>query len=236
MYYGNDVKYYQLINRGDGIVIKNYLRKVIVLPIIATSVLAINPIGASASWKQNNTGWWYTEGSLSATGWNKIDGKWYYFYQNGYMAKNTQINSYKIDSNGVAEEVPINYKYPSYEWKIKPETMKEGFNNYYYIENNKVIGEMVYKNSYLYYTENGQYFNGWKEFGGPDGHNWYYLEDGKRCIGWENIDGKWYYFRDTDSDSDANVEALSGKMVNTSLLAAGKSYEFDDYGVLQSTI
>ena len=216
--------------------IKKYLKKVIVLGMIATSVLAINPIRASASWKQNNTGWWYTEGSSSATGWNEIDGKWYYFYQNGYMAKNTQINNYKIDLNGVAEDNPVNYQYPSYEWKMKNETMADGHNNYYYIENNKVVGEMVYKNSYLYYKENGQYFNGWKRFGGSEGFNSYYLKDGKRCIGWENIDGKWYYFYDADNDSDMNIDNLSGKMVNTSLLATGKSYEFDDYGVLQSTI
>ncbi len=216
--------------------IKNYLEKIIALAIITTSVMALNPIDASAAWKQNNTGWWYTEGSLSATGWRKIDGKWYYFYQNGYMANNTQIRSYKINSNGVAEDNPIDCQYPHYEWKMKRETTIDGCNNYYYIENNKVIGEMIYKNSYLYYTENGKKFNGWKRFGGERGYNWYYMKDGKRYIGWKNIDGKWYYFSNITNDSDTNVESLSGKMVNNFLLEAGKSYEFDDYGVLQSTI
>lgn len=237
--------------------IKNYLIKMIALSIITVSIIALNPIGASAAWKQSNTDWWYTEGSLWATGWRSIDGKWYYFYQNGYMAKNTTISGYKIYSNGVAEDSPTKQENPSsYTWKIKGEAAadvskdgpkdiskdvlkngsKDVSNNYYYIENDKVIGEMVYKNNNLYYMENGQYFNGWKKLGGSKGYKWYYMEEGKRYVGWKNIDGKWYYLSDITSDSDIDVYNLKGKMINTSVMDAGKSYEFDDFGVLQSTI
>lgn len=216
--------------------IKNYLKKVIASGIIATSVIALNPVGASASWKQDNSGWWYTEGDLWATGWKKVDGKWYYFYQNGYMAKSTQIGGYQIDSEGVAESKPVSYQNPSFQWKMKNEANGDRSNDYSYIENSNVIGEMIYKNNYLYYKENGQYYNGWKRLGGFSGFNWYYMEAGKRCIGWKNIDGDWYYFSDFNGDSDTKVDALKGKMVNTSLLTAGKSYQFDDHGILQSTI
>lgn len=54
----------------------------------------------SNSWKQNNKGWWYTEGNSYATGWKLIDGNWYYFYSDGYMAKNTTINGYYLNSSG----------------------------------------------------------------------------------------------------------------------------------------
>lgn len=216
--------------------VKNYFKKVIALGIIATSVIAINPIGASAAWKQDNSGWWYTEGDLWATGWKKIDGKWYYFYQNGYMAKSTQIDGYKIDSEGVADNTPVNYQNPSFQWRINNEGKEDSSNDYSYIENGNVIGEMVYKNNYLYYKENGQYYNGWKRLGGSNGFNWYYMEDGKRSIGWKSIDGNWYYFSDLTSDSDTKVDALKGKMVNTYLLTSGKGYQFDDNGALQSTI
>jgi len=62
------------------------LTKVIVASLIVASAFALNPIGASATWKQNSTGWWYTESNSWATGWRVIDGKSYYFYSHGYMA------------------------------------------------------------------------------------------------------------------------------------------------------
>ncbi|MBN7575631.1 MULTISPECIES: cell wall-binding protein [Clostridium] len=218
--------------------IKNCWKKAIALSMIATSIMLLNPVGAKASWKQDNIGWWYSEGNLWATGWRKVDGNWYYFYQNGYMAKDTQINGYRIYSNGVAASNPSE-KYEdsnSYKWKIENGENKDVSNNYYYIENDKVIGKMINKNNYLYYTENGQNFTGWKQLGSAKGFNWYYMENGKRCLGWKSINGNWFYFSDFDGDSDTDVENLRGKMVNTSILDAGKSYQFDDYGALQSTV
>lgn len=77
------------------------LTKIIASSLIAVSVLALNPIGANAEWKKtNNYGWWFSEGSSWATGWKKIDGKWYYFYYNGYMAHDTTIDGYKLGSDG----------------------------------------------------------------------------------------------------------------------------------------
>ncbi|WP_297418416.1 cell wall-binding protein [Clostridium sp.] len=76
------------------------LIKGITYSLITASILMINPIGASASWKQNNIGWWYTNDNSWVTGWNKIDGKWYYFYSDGYMAKDTSIDGYILGSDG----------------------------------------------------------------------------------------------------------------------------------------
>lgn len=61
------------------------LTKIIEGSLIALSVLALNPIGASAQWRENSTGWWYSEGSSYAKGLTQIDGKSYYFDSNGYM-------------------------------------------------------------------------------------------------------------------------------------------------------
>lgn len=76
------------------------LRKLIASLVIAVSALAINPVGASAEWKQDNTGRWYADGSSWYTGWKKIDGKWYYFESNGYMAHDRYVNSYYLNSEG----------------------------------------------------------------------------------------------------------------------------------------
>ncbi|EHI97642.1 cell wall binding repeat-containing protein [Clostridium sp. DL-VIII] len=64
-------------------------------------LFSIVPIAAHAEWKSNSAGWWYTEGSSWATGWRNIDGNWYYFYSDGYMASDTTIDGYYVNSNGV---------------------------------------------------------------------------------------------------------------------------------------
>lgn len=61
------------------------LKKIITMGLITTSILAVTSIGASAEWKQDGTGYWYSNGSSYAKGWNKINGWWHYFDNNGYM-------------------------------------------------------------------------------------------------------------------------------------------------------
>lgn len=80
---------------------KNFkLKKVIAGTLVAASVLMLNPIGASAEWKQDTTGWWYADGSSWVTGWKLIDQKWYYFNPDGYMERNTTIGGYQLGSDG----------------------------------------------------------------------------------------------------------------------------------------
>lgn len=75
-------------------------RKIIASVVTVMTLLAITPMEANAEWKLNSTGWWYTEGNTWATGWRYINGNWYYFYSDGYMAHNTTINGYYVNSNG----------------------------------------------------------------------------------------------------------------------------------------
>lgn len=97
------------------------LLKFIEISLAVYSILILNPIGANAEWKQDNTGWWNTEGDSWSVGWKEIDGKWYYFDNNGYMktgwmqdgdkwyyldndgamVKDTTIDSYILGSDGV---------------------------------------------------------------------------------------------------------------------------------------
>ena len=78
------------------------LKKIMALTIIGATLLTALPTGVSASWKQDSKGWWNTEGNSYSRGWKKIDSKWYYFDQNGYMAHNTIIDEYYINSKGIA--------------------------------------------------------------------------------------------------------------------------------------
>lgn len=92
------------------------LKRITAITIAVTSLLSIFPIGVSALWKQDSKGWWNTEGNSYSVGWKKIDSKWYYFEESGYMAHNKIVDGYYIDSSGVGvvttkEDIPI--KIPS---------------------------------------------------------------------------------------------------------------------------
>lgn len=101
------------------------LTQVIAVALIAVSVLALNPLGASAEWKKSNFGntWQFSDGlvitsnawiydrdsgktyfvnvlSEMVTGWIIINNKWYYFYQDGSLAKNTSIDGYAVGADG----------------------------------------------------------------------------------------------------------------------------------------
>ncbi|EKQ56103.1 MULTISPECIES: leucine-rich repeat protein [unclassified Clostridium] len=80
------------------------LIKVMTGILIAASVLALNPIRASAEWKESPRGKWYTEGNSWATGWRTIDEKWYYFDKDGYMVKDKDIDGWYLGENGVGRE------------------------------------------------------------------------------------------------------------------------------------
>lgn len=78
------------------------LTRVIASTLIAVSAIALNPVGASAEWRRNSTGWWYSEGnSYLRNGWNQIGGKWYYFDFDGYITQNAWMyEGYYLNSNG----------------------------------------------------------------------------------------------------------------------------------------
>lgn len=61
--------------------------KNIALCIIATlSIGLTSTSSASAAWKNDNRGWWNTEGNSYSIGWRLIENKWYHFDLSGYMS------------------------------------------------------------------------------------------------------------------------------------------------------
>ncbi|EKQ56798.1 MULTISPECIES: transglutaminase domain-containing protein [unclassified Clostridium] len=76
------------------------LTKIITSSLIISSALLLNPISAHAEWKKDSKGWWYASKNSWYTGWKLIDGNWYYFYSNGYMAHDTTIDGYYLSSGG----------------------------------------------------------------------------------------------------------------------------------------
>lgn len=53
---------------------------------LGLTIMSLNPIEASAEWKQNNDNkWTYEENGQAASGWKFIDGNWYNFSNGGIM-------------------------------------------------------------------------------------------------------------------------------------------------------
>lgn len=79
------------------------LRNIMITFVAVLSLFLINATCVNAEWKQDSTGWWYSQGSFFETGWSNIDGQWYYFDSNGYM-KTGWINDgdswYYLKSDG----------------------------------------------------------------------------------------------------------------------------------------
>lgn len=56
---------------------------------------------SNGKWKNDINGWWYEDNGWYPTNqWLKIDGYWYYFKSDGYMASNEYIDGYWLGSDG----------------------------------------------------------------------------------------------------------------------------------------
>lgn len=88
------------------------LNRIIIGTLLLGTIFILNPSVANAAWKENNVGWWYTEGNSWSTGWKNIDGTWYYFNPNGYMKTGwSSINGdyyYFYDDGSMAHDSIIN--------------------------------------------------------------------------------------------------------------------------------
>lgn len=92
-----------------------FLNKFIAAAIVTFSVFAICPKGAQAEWISNYYGGWaYSNGYSIVTGWNKINGIWYYFDSNGVMQTGWFVDSdgkkYYLDRSGAMQTGVIQFE------------------------------------------------------------------------------------------------------------------------------
>ncbi|WP_270501732.1 hypothetical protein [Clostridium butyricum] len=73
---------------------RNRILKITTLTLALTNLIGLTPIKANAEWKVSGSGWYYTDSTENVvTGWQQIDGNWYYMWSDGTMAKNTWIEN-----------------------------------------------------------------------------------------------------------------------------------------------
>lgn len=144
-------------------------------------------------------------GSVYRTGWEKIDGKWY-FHKDGGYAKGWLKNDgkwYYFNKKGVMQ------------------TGWQKVNGYWYLLAGGDSGRMLtgWQNIggnwyYLREGDSGRMVTGWQKIN----NKWYYFaKGGAMTTGWKKIKGIWYYFD-------------RGVMQTGTILINGKEYKFDTNG------
>lgn len=78
-------------------------------------VLFMSFTAFAGEWQQDTAGWWYSEddGTYPVNQWKEIDGKHYYFNENGYMLSDTTTpDGYKVGPDGAwVQELTEDNKY-----------------------------------------------------------------------------------------------------------------------------
>lgn len=171
------------------------LIKVIASSLALAAMMTVYPIRANAEWKQDSNGWWNTEGSSWSVGWKEIDGKWYYFRQDGYMAHDIAIDGYELGSDGAWIQAASNNLSNS---KNVTTNEDKTFDINEFKNTLKTDGYPVEVRDTLY-KENGV-SKGWKLFGG----NYYYFSFEGALAKDEIVDG--YYL-----GSDGALDTTKGK-------------------------
>lgn len=164
------------------------------------------PIPINEGWSNDNNKSYYKNGKR-VIGWNKIDGRWYYFNNEGNMHKGWMQDNgtwYYLDNNGVMQTG----------W------LSDGRYWYYLQSSGAMATGWVLDNDIWYYlNSSGQMQTGWLELGST----WYYLQsNGAMVTGWLSNGGYWYYLQS------------SGVMATDWLLENNTWYYLNSSGQMQT--
>ena len=184
------------------------LRKLVAVALAVMTIATVSPIGASAAWKQNSTGWWNTEGDSWSTGWSKIDSTWYNFGSDGYMKTGwANDNGTWYYLNPVSDGT---------KGAMKTGWVNDGGKWYFTAPSGEMKTGWVNDGGTWYFTApSGEMKTGWVN----DGGTWYFTAaSGAMQTGVVEVDGKIYYL------------APSGAMATGAVTINGVTYTFATSG------
>ena len=153
-----------------------------------------------SGWQEIEGNWYYfnSNGNMK-TGWEEINGYWYYFNNDGIMQTGWQEIGgkwyyFRPDGNMRVGWEQINgyWYYFGSDGSMQTGWQEVGGIWYYFRPDGNMKTGWEEINGYWYYfNRDGIMQTGWQEIGGV----WYYFRpDGNMRIGWEEINGYWYYF------------------------------------------
>ena len=151
-------------------------------------------------WQEENNNWRFYEHNKHVTNWKKIQGKWYYFNNDGNRLSNTTFDGYVFNKDGVMAENGWNFingkwYFASSSGKISQNKWEKIADSWYYFDKDGIMLSNTTFDSYLLTKSGAMVTNGWAKID----QNWYYATSSGKISQnkWEKINGIWYYFDKT---------------------------------------
>ena len=148
-------------------------------------------------WYQENHHWRFYQDDKHALNWKQIQGKWYYFDQDGNRLHSTIYKGYAFDQDGVMIEnswtkLDNQWYYADPSGRLAQNTWKKINGSWYYFDQ---IGSMLSNTAvdgYLLTKSGAMAEKGWTKLD----QIWYYVAPSGKISQdkWEKINGSWYYF------------------------------------------
>lgn len=214
-----------------------YIKRVLVIILIS---VFFSQLGVSHSFAEdvcsnsNEAGWvnrsgtwyYYIGGSKAVSNWYYINGKYYYFNENGEMASDEIVNGWYVTKSGHWLVADWHHDRNGWWYGNREAYAKNGLiiidGAYYYFDSNGYMKTGWIRNgSYWHYMNSSGRMtrNNWLKYA----DNWYYLNlSGEMATGWLKNEGKWYYLNP------------SGEMETGWLKNEGKWYFLNPSGVMET--
>ena len=148
-------------------------------------------------WYQEDHHWRFYQDDQPAVNWKQIQGKWYYFDQNGDRLQSTIYKGYAFDQEGAMVENSWTkwenqWYYAAPSGRLTQNAWKKINGSWYYFDQTGIMLSNTRIDGYFLGQSGAMASQGWQEIN----QVWYYvLPSGKISQDkWEKIKGTWYYF------------------------------------------
>ena len=148
-------------------------------------------------WYQENQNWRFYQDDKPALNWKQIQGKWYYFDQDGNRLHSTIYKGYAFDQDGVMIEnswtkLDNQWYYADPSGRLALNTWKKINGSWYYFDQTGSMLSNTAVDGYLLTKSGAMAEKGWTKLD----QIWYYVAPSGKISQdkWEKINGSWYYF------------------------------------------
>ena len=148
-------------------------------------------------WYQENRHWRFYQDDKPALNWKQIQGKWYYFDQDGNRLHSTIYKGYAFDQDGVMIEnswtkLDNQWYYADPSGRLALNTWKKINGSWYYFDQTGSMLSNTAVDGYLLTKSGAMAEKGWTKLD----QIWYYVAPSGKISQdkWEKINGSWYYF------------------------------------------